>query len=139
MCNTFRIYFCFFLWGSYFIFFFDILSFGPLIFLLGHTLFSFFNMGKHLQKEKYVQYYKTLTYSNQNYYPYYYRTLTVAPLGDGISWWNVKNFKINGLGTLTLLSLKLISELSFIHTYDFIPFKDWGLLFGLQLCKINIQ
>ena len=27
-------------------------SFGPLIFVLGHTLFSFFNMGKHLQKEK---------------------------------------------------------------------------------------
>jgi len=42
------------------------------------------------RKQRYVQYYK-INLVIQNYDSYWYRNLIVAPLGDGISMWNVKN------------------------------------------------
>ena len=72
MCNTFRIYIFFFLWGSYFISFFIFVSFGPLIILLGHSLFSFFNMENICRNEKvctiYIYIYIFLTESVAIFY-----------------------------------------------------------------------
>ena len=68
---------------------------SPLIFLLGlFTLFlafllffSFFqNMGKQLVESKVCTYLQDYQSQFKIYEPYYYRTLTMAPHGDDISW-----------------------------------------------------
>ena len=75
------------------------------------TLFPFFiifhfqNMGKQLAESKVCTYLQDYQSQFKNYESYYYRTLTVAPHGDGISWWNVKNFKTGSLWILMVMTL----------------------------------
>ena len=74
---------------------------SPLIFLLGlftlfltfYYFFIFSKYGKTTCRKQGMYIFTILSKSIQNYESYYYRTLTVAPHGDDISWWNIKNSK----------------------------------------------
>ena len=110
------IFISFFFWGLFFFFFFDLffsksfdLSFRT--FTLFSFIYLFSNMGKKLAESKVCTYLQDCQSQFKNYEPYYYRTLTVAPHGDGISWWNVKNFKTSSLWILTVMALEMLSEL----------------------------
>ena len=92
-------------------------------FTLFFHILLFSNMGKQVAESKVCKYLQDYQSQFKIYEPSYYRTLIVAPHGDGISWWNVENFKISSLWTLTVLALELFFELSFIHNYDIISFK----------------
>ena len=80
-----------FSFGVHFYSFFIFSFLSPLIFLLGLLLsFHFFliifsNMRKQLVESKVCTYLQDYQIQFKNYEPYYYRTLTVAPHGDGIS------------------------------------------------------
>ena len=75
--HTFMVSFCF-LGFIYFHFLTFSYYFCPWIFLLGHTLFTyfFFKYGKHLQKAKVCTILQCLTLVIQNYDSYQYRKLT---------------------------------------------------------------
>ena len=101
----FQVLFLFFFWGLYFSKSFDF-SFRTFTLFLTFYYFSFFqNMGKQLAESKVCTYLQDYQSQFKNYEPYYYRTLTVAPQRDGISWWNVKNFKTSSLWIWTELTL----------------------------------
>ena len=103
------IFISFFFWGSFFILFYILFSKSfDLSFKIFYPLFIFYYFQiweNNLHKARYLHIYKTNHSQLKNYEPYYYRTLTVDPQGDGISWWNAKNFETSSLWILTVMIL----------------------------------
>jgi len=90
----------FFAWGSFLSLFWPFYSFYPLIFLLGYTLFTFFKFfdffgfqeyGTPLLKKEGLNIFHSSIKTIMKNDTYWYRSLTLAPLGDGFSLWKVKN------------------------------------------------
>ena len=113
ICTLSLVYFC--LGFISFISFWPLYFSYPLIFLLGYTLFTFFNFfdflvfqeyGTPLLKKEGLNIFHSSIKTIMKDETYWYRRLTLAPLGDGFSLWKVKNSRSDAWKCLQTGSMK---------------------------------